>query len=85
VPFLLQSSSEPVLYGITLLWDGVIYLFTLVLIVSFPTGRLDGWAERAIVAAGAVSVPALLTVIVLIAPTLGAGWRIASAPFAAVS
>jgi signal transduction histidine kinase len=77
VPFLFQSSSEPVLYGIGLLWDGVIYLFTLVLIVSFPTGRLDGRAERAIVAAGAVSVPALLTVVVLLAPQLGGGSSIA--------
>ncbi len=69
-PFVLQSSSEPVLFGIGVLWDGVIYLFTLALIVTFPSGRLDGRAERAIVAAGAVTVPGVLIVLVLISPQL---------------
>ena len=55
VPYILQSSSEPVLFAVGILWEGVIYTFTLALILSFPTGRLDGRVERVILAVGSTA------------------------------
>ena len=51
-PYILQSSSEPVLFAIGILWEGVIYTLTLALILRFPSGRLEGRAERVILAVG---------------------------------
>ena len=52
VPYILQSSSEPVLFALGILWEGVIYTLTFALILSFPSGRLEGRAERVILAVG---------------------------------
>ena len=41
-PWLLQSSSQPVLFATGVLWEGVIYALTFALILSFPSGRLEG-------------------------------------------
>ena len=68
-PYILQSSSDPVLFATGVLWEGPIYLSVLLLILTFPSGCLDGRAERAIFAAGAVAV-ALKSAIVLISPQL---------------
>jgi signal transduction histidine kinase len=72
-PYTLQSSSEPVLFATGVLWEGPIYLAALTLILTFPSGRLEGKAARAIFAVGAVGV-AVNSAIVLLAPQLaGAG------------
>ncbi len=56
VPYILQSSTSPGLFGAGVLWESAIYLVTLALILAFPTGRLDGLAERLILATAALLV-----------------------------
>jgi signal transduction histidine kinase len=68
-PYLLQSSSQPVLFATGVLWEGAVYLSALALILTFPTGRLDGTAARAIFATGLVAV-VVNSAIVLLAPQL---------------
>ena len=71
--YVLQSSGNSWLFGIGLVWENVIYLATLLLILTFPTGRVEGWAAKLIlfVAIVAAAVPA--TLIVLVLPQVGAG------------
>src|SRR3954462_11386901 len=40
--YVAQSSSNPWLFGIGLVWESLIYLGTLALILTFPAGRLRG-------------------------------------------
>jgi hypothetical protein len=40
--YTVQSSSNELLFGAGVLWEIAIYLWNLVLILTFPTGRLDG-------------------------------------------
>jgi signal transduction histidine kinase len=69
--YILQSSSNPWLFGTGVVWEAVIYLGTLVLILTFPTGRLDGPAAKLILlAAVVVALPAFLVVAALL-PQLG--------------
>jgi signal transduction histidine kinase len=68
-PYILQSSSEPVLFATGVLWEGPIYLSALTLVLTFPTGRLEGKAARAIFAVGVIAV-ALNSAVVLMAPQL---------------
>ena len=42
--YILQSSSNPWLFGAGVFWEAAIFLGPLVLILTFPTGRLDGMA-----------------------------------------
>jgi signal transduction histidine kinase len=74
--YALQSSTNPWLYGIGLLSENAIYLATLLLILTFPTGRLDGRIPKLIMAVAffAAAVPA--TIIVLVLPQVGAGGSI---------
>lgn len=69
--YILQSSSNPWLFGISLHWENVIYLCTLVLILTFPTGRLDGLAAKLIVFA-TVIVAVMYSVTILLVPQIGA-------------
>ena len=70
MPYILQSSSEPALFATGILWESVIYTLTLALILSFPSGRLEGRVERVILAVGATaSVGAYLT-LVLFSPQI---------------
>ena len=48
VPYILQSSATPWAFSFGVLWEAPISLFTLALILAFPTGRLDGTAVRVI-------------------------------------
>jgi hypothetical protein len=49
--YVLHSSSNPWLFSAGLAWETVIGLATFVLILTFPTGRLDGAAAKLIVLA----------------------------------
>ena len=68
-PYLLQSSGRPVLYATGVFWESLIYLAALVLILTFPTGRLEGMAARAILAVGVIGA-VLNTVMLMVAPQL---------------
>jgi signal transduction histidine kinase len=69
--YILQSSSNPWLFGFSLHWENVIYLCTLVLILTFPTGRLDGLAAKLIVFA-TVIVAVMYSATILLVPQIGA-------------
>ena len=74
--YALHSASEPWLYSAGLLWENAVGLAAYVLILTFPTGRLDGPVPKLIlifVIVGAV-VPAI--VILLLLPQVGAGGSI---------
>ena len=68
--YILQSSSNRWLFGFSLHWENVIYLCTLVLILTFPTGRLDGLAARLIVTA-TVIVAVMYSVTISMVPQIG--------------
>jgi signal transduction histidine kinase len=69
--YIVQSSSNPWLFGMGLVWEAAIFIATLVLILTFPTGRLDGLAAKLILlAAVVVALPLDLMVIALL-PQLG--------------
>jgi signal transduction histidine kinase len=68
-PYILQSSSAPVLFAIGVLWEGVIYLAVLALILTFPSGRLEGTAARAIFGVASVAF-VVNSAVVLMAPQL---------------
>jgi len=69
-PYVLQSSSEPALFAAGILWEGVIYALTLALILSFPSGRLDGRAERLMLVTGATAVMGGYLSLVLFSPEI---------------
>jgi signal transduction histidine kinase len=70
LPYVLQSSSAPAAFSIGVLWEGVIFLTTLVLILAFPSGRLDGAVTRAILIGATVTVVAPWTAITLLSERL---------------
>lgn len=51
VPYIFESTTNPVLFGLGVLWEDVIALVTQAVILAFPNGRLDGIGVRAILAA----------------------------------
>jgi signal transduction histidine kinase len=69
-PYILQSSSAPVLFAGGILWEAVIYAMTLAVILGFPTGRFDGLAERLILAIGAGVLFAAYLAFVLLSPQI---------------
>jgi signal transduction histidine kinase len=71
--YVLQSSTNSWLFGMGVVWENVIYLATLVLILAFPTGRLDGAVPKLIVIVAFITaaVPAIMIEFVL--PQVGAG------------
>jgi signal transduction histidine kinase len=74
--YILQSSSNPWLFGAGVFWEAAIFLGTLALILTFPTGRLDGLAAKLILlAAVGVALPPFLMVVALV-PRLGPGGSI---------
>jgi signal transduction histidine kinase len=70
--YVLQSSANSWLFGIGLESENLIYLATLLVILTFPTGRLEGPAAKLILLGG-VFVAASGTLMVLLLPQLGAG------------
>jgi signal transduction histidine kinase len=75
--YISQSSSTPWLFGTGLAWESLIYLGNLILILTFPTGRLDGIVARAVLAGGVV-VAALNVWLIVMLPQTGAGGAISS-------
>ncbi len=73
--YITQSLTTPWLFGVGLIWESVIYLATLVLILTFPNGRLDGIAAKLVVGAGAVAA-ALNVALVVMLPVTNAGGAI---------
>jgi signal transduction histidine kinase len=69
IPYILQSSSGPVPFAAGVLWEGVIYTATLVLILGFPSGRF-GRPERLLLAIGAVGVMGAYLALVLFGPQI---------------
>lgn len=67
VPYILQSSTVPVLFGFGVMWEGAIWLMTEVVILAFPSGRLEGRGTRAILA---FTVAAILIYYPLVALTV---------------
>lgn len=68
IPYTLQSVTDPVLFGIGTMWESAIYVMTTVVILAFPSGRLDGVLERAIIAVVLVGVVLLRLVLQLTEP-----------------
>lgn len=69
--YILQSSSNPWLFGTALQWENVIYLVNLLLILTFPSGRLDGLAAKLILLAAVVAVVVPYAVVIMLVPQLG--------------
>src|SRR5215211_2690302 len=74
--YVLQSSSNPWLYGIGLVWENVIYLATLVLILTFPNGRLEGRAAKLVLLVAFLAAALPATIATLVVPQVGAGGSI---------
>src|SRR4051812_13646958 len=77
VLYILQSSSDSWLFKIGLFWEKVFGLATYVLILAFPTGRLDR-PSKIVLIWGVVVVLVSSTAIQLLLPQLGAGGSISS-------
>jgi signal transduction histidine kinase len=75
--YILQSSSDSWLFSIGLFWEKVFGLGTYVLILAFPTGRLDR-PSKVLLAVGVVAVLLLAVAIQLVQPQVGAGGSISS-------
>jgi signal transduction histidine kinase len=75
--YITQSSSNPGLFGTGLIWESFIYLGNLILILTFPTGRLDGAAAKLVLSAG-VGAAALNVWLIVMLPQTGAGGAISS-------
>src|SRR6185437_15355159 len=73
--YITQSSANPWSFGIGVTWESLIYLGTVILILTFPTGRLDGIAAR-VVALGGVCAAALNVWLIVMLPQTGAGGAI---------
>lgn len=69
-PYILQSSSTPELFTAGVAWEAVIYVATLALILTFPTGRLRGLPERVVLGAGALAVPGLTFAFIALSPQI---------------
>jgi signal transduction histidine kinase len=74
--YMLQSASNPWLFGAGLLWENVVGLAAYVLILTFPTGRLDGLASKLILFAAVFGAVLPAIVILLLLPQVGAGGSI---------
>lgn len=77
VPYIFQSSSNSVLFTLGVHWEGIIYLATLWLILSFPSGRLRR-LDRLILVAAALGVVVPSSLITLFSPQIFAGGSISA-------
>jgi signal transduction histidine kinase len=74
--YVLQSSRHTVLFPIGLIWETPIYAMTELLILTFPTGRLDGLATKAILWVAIVGQVVPVMVIFLFLPQVGADFSL---------
>jgi hypothetical protein len=68
VPYVLESTTDPALFGVGTLWESAIYVMTTLVILAYPSGRLDGPAERLIIAVVLVGVVLLRLVLQVTSP-----------------
>jgi signal transduction histidine kinase len=78
VPYVLQSSSNSVLFPLGLIWELPIYAMTELLILTFPTGRLDGAAAKLILTVGILGQAVPVAVIALVLPQVGADFSLSA-------
>jgi signal transduction histidine kinase len=78
VPYILQSSAAPWAFSVGVAWEGPVFLSTLALILAFPSGRLDGPAERLILGAGVLFVIVPIVLVCLLSPQISAGATISN-------
>jgi signal transduction histidine kinase len=68
IPYILESTSPPALFTIGTMSEAVIIPMALAIVLAFPTGRLDGPAERLIIAAAVLGFTAPYLVWLLVSP-----------------
>jgi hypothetical protein len=68
IPYILESSSSPWLFTLGTLTEWVIWPMTLAVILAFPNGRLDGPADRLILAVAFLFFPLVALVFLPISP-----------------
>jgi len=73
--YITQSFANSWLFGIGLSWESLIFLGNLLLILTFPTGRLDGPFAKLILLGG-VAAAAFNLVLIMMLPQTGAGGAI---------
>lgn len=76
VPYILESSTVPALFAIGLMAEAAIYLMTSLVILSFPSGRLDGRAERLIIVLVVIAIVPLTLIEALAVPHVGPSFSI---------
>jgi signal transduction histidine kinase len=64
IPYILESSSDPTLFSIGVETEFPLFLMITIVILAFPSGRLDGMPERVIVALQIAHIALVLAVIV---------------------
>ena len=77
VPYVLQSSSDSVLFTIGVHWEGLIYLATLAVVLAFPTGRLRR-LDWIVVGVAAMAVVAPSSALTLFSPQTSAGGSVSA-------
>jgi signal transduction histidine kinase len=78
VPYVLQSSSASWIFTAGVIWEPVIYVATLAIILTFPTGRLRGIPERLVLSVGAIAVPGLVFAFIALSPQISGEGSISS-------
>jgi signal transduction histidine kinase len=76
IPYILASTTNRVLFGIGSVWEVAISLMTTIVILAFPSGRIEGLASKLIIAAVGVGIVLLGVVDLLISPQYGPGYPI---------
>jgi signal transduction histidine kinase len=71
--YVLQSSGNSWLFGIGLEMENLIYLATLLVILTFPTGRVEGWAAKLILLVAVVAIVVPATLLLLVLPEVAPG------------
>jgi signal transduction histidine kinase len=67
IPYILESSSDPTLFSIGVLTEFPLFLMITIVILAFPSGRLEGWPEWLVIA-GLVGQLALVTALFAFPP-----------------
>ncbi len=76
VPYILESTTTPALFAVGLIAESVIYLMTSLVILSFPSGRLEGRAERLIIGLVVLGVILPTPFLAVVVPHIGPSFSI---------